>query len=440
MMRFRYLLGPPGERGSIAPIVALGLLAFVGFLALGIDLGQLQVVRNDLQNAADGAALAAAKKLIQDKNGDGVAEVYCDEAITAAINCANKNNSLGLSDPITITAADVIVGKWDLNTKSFERTGCSTNPSEVDSVQVRVRRTAEANNQVQTFLGSALGVADKRDVSASATAYMGPAGTSAIDVPFAVSNNYPIGGGPLTSNGIQRLLEKLGPAPAYATDAQTYQWYDLGGSNLDTTRATMVVPESAQLSLTYLQRYLKGEESNGLRFPQKKVGDKLYPISEYKWGSNVKSNYTLLKTRWNNNKDATTGKWRVTVAVYATDEVTSYLPKNSWFQLALRLLPGVSQAHACAAYYTPAVYTQGFMTMDITNVYVKTNCNRYSNQVTDPDSCRNTCYMEIEVPLNQNTVSSDNGSNPAPYKKTYKDMNPGASEVAAFSKVPKIVK
>ncbi|MDD2903180.1 MAG: pilus assembly protein TadG-related protein, partial [Syntrophales bacterium] len=290
MIRIRHLLGPSSERGSITPIVALGLMAFVGFLALGIDLGQLYVVKNDLQNAADGAALAAAKKLIQDKNGDGVAEVYCDEAVTAAINCANQNNSLGLADPITITAGDVMVGKWNLTDKSFDRTGCSANPMEVDSVRVTVRRTAEANSQVQTFLGSALGTGSSKDVSASATAYMGPAGTSAIDPPFGIpaewanGDGHPDLEGPNTSS-LFRILDKLAPAPAYAgTGTKQYRWYDVGGSNLPVDRAAWTLTQKdkddRQIGARRLWDYLEGVKV----VPQIAVGEKLYQRLSHPYG------------------------------------------------------------------------------------------------------------------------------------------------------------
>ncbi len=38
-------------------------------------------------------------------------------------------------------------------------------------------------------------------------------------------------------------------------------------------------------------------------------------MSEWQWGSNVKTLFTNLKTRYDAKKDAN-GKWRVTVAVY----------------------------------------------------------------------------------------------------------------------------
>ena len=121
MKRFRNLFGPPGEKGSITPIVALGLLAFIGFMALSIDLGQLYVVRNELQNVADGAALAAAKQLIrEDPANPGKAKIYYDDAVNAAIDCAKKNYSMGADGGINIASSDVVAGKWNLQAKQFD--------------------------------------------------------------------------------------------------------------------------------------------------------------------------------------------------------------------------------------------------------------------------------------------------------------------------------
>jgi len=466
MKRFRYFNGPPGERGSITPVVALGLLALVGVMALSIDLGQLYLVKNELQNVADAAALAAAKKLIQeDKNapGSGVAKVYCQDARDAAIAYAKENSSFGLDTPITITDADVTIGKWNLATKQFDSTGCTdgtTTPVQVNAVQVTINRTAW-NSEVSTFFGSVLGVGDKPTddpeyagptklpAAASSVAMLGLAGTSSVDLPFAIPYQYTAGGG-YASNGFQRLLDKFGPAPAYAFDPRNptsfvptgTKWYDLGGGNpVDATRPTFVVPTSGQQSNTYLVKYLKGPNiSGGLVFPQKKVGDQLWPMSEWYWGSYIKPTMQALKDRFNNvNTPKINGKWRVTVPVFKTTPVTAALPQNSWFQLASRLIPGVSQAYACTA-YSPAVYTQGFATIDIVGVTVKSTCNQSSDQVTDSNSCRNTCYMEIQMPLDQNTVSTDKGSNPIPYQKDYKDMNAAANEVGVFASVPRLVK
>jgi hypothetical protein len=415
-----------------------------------------------VQNVADAAALAAAKKLIQDKNSDGVAEVYCAEAIQAAIDYAKQNTSFGLTSPINITAADVTIGKWNLATKQFDTTGCTdgtTTPIQVNAVQVSVNRAGGegGNSQVSTFFGNVLGVGTqetdpdtliktgpaKLSVAASSVAMLGLAGTSSADLPFAISYQYTSGDGS-ASNGFQRMLDKFAPAPAIAALPRTYQWKDLGGYNpLDATRATFAVPKQSEQSNTYLVKYLKGPGiTGGLVFPQKKVGDQLWPMSEWYWGTIVKPTFQALKDRWqyelaNPKSIKVNGNWRVTLPVYKSTAVTSALPPNSWFKLASLLVPGVPQAYACTA-YSPAVYTHGFATVDIVKVEVPA-CNTSTNQVTDPNSCRNKCYVEI-IPVNNNTLSTDKGSNPIPYQKDYKDMNPVANKVGVFAAAPRLVK
>ena len=68
MAKTRQSRGSPRERGAITPILAACLAMGLGLLAMTVDLGQLFVAKNELQNIADAAALAGAKKLIQAKD------------------------------------------------------------------------------------------------------------------------------------------------------------------------------------------------------------------------------------------------------------------------------------------------------------------------------------------------------------------------------------
>jgi Flp pilus assembly protein TadG len=55
--------GRSRRRGSIAVIAAAGIVAFLGFCALSVDLGRAAATRNKLQRACDAAALAGAQNL-----------------------------------------------------------------------------------------------------------------------------------------------------------------------------------------------------------------------------------------------------------------------------------------------------------------------------------------------------------------------------------------
>lgn len=90
------------QRGALVIMLAASLVALFGFLALVIDLGRTYLVRTELQNAADAAALAGAKEL--DQTADGVGRAR-DAAM--AIAAQHKFN---FGTPVAITAANMWVG------------------------------------------------------------------------------------------------------------------------------------------------------------------------------------------------------------------------------------------------------------------------------------------------------------------------------------------
>jgi Flp pilus assembly protein TadG len=435
MPKTRNIRGSPGERGSITPILAVCLAMGLGLLAMTVDLGQLFVAKNELQNIVDAAALAGAKKLIQAKDpaNPGLAAVYCSEAISTATSVAAENKSFGAS--LTVSDADVTLGQWNLTTSSFTKTGCSANPMDVTAIQVTVKRDGETNPSLASFFGGILGT-PQMNSTATAVAYLGVAGTSSLTIPFAVSANYPAG----AYERSNPFLDWLSPRPAHAAVTKTYRWYDLGGSNLDTGKPTFIMPKySERTDLGKLQQYIKGPEAaGGLVYPQIEVNQKAYPISEYAWAGNVYNNFTYMKNRYNASK-AANGKWRVTAAVYSPTAVTSRLPAvNPWLRLAKQLLPGPKAAYACASYTSPLSYVQGFITIDVTGVTCNSTCKNYS--YPDSRSCYKKCYMDLEVPLDQNFVTTDQSSTVNPVQRDYKDMNPGANNVGNFAAVPYLVK
>ncbi len=57
--RFQLILGLSDERGATAIIIGLLMVVFIGVAAVAIDVGYAMATRNELQNIADGSALAA---------------------------------------------------------------------------------------------------------------------------------------------------------------------------------------------------------------------------------------------------------------------------------------------------------------------------------------------------------------------------------------------
>jgi Flp pilus assembly protein TadG len=314
MIKIRYSRGSPKERGAITPVLAAFLAVGLGLLALTVDLGQLFVAKNELQNIADAAALAGARKLIQAKDASTrVAAVYCSEAITEAQNVAADNKSLGAT--LTVSEADVTVGQWNLTTGSFTKTGCSVNPVDVTAIQVTVKRDGGTNPSVAGFFGGLLGTSSISS-QATAVAYLGVAGTAAagtVGLPFAVSSTagsgaFPgVAGNPARQRPYARsnsIMDWFMPQPANATGSVvSFTWKDLGGSNLNTSKGSFIMPNNSERTdLGKLQKYIKGPNAGGLKYPKVTVGQKVYPISEYQRADNVYDNFTYLKNRYKSEK------------------------------------------------------------------------------------------------------------------------------------------
>ena len=114
---------------------------------------------------------------------------------------------------------------------------------DVTAIQVTVTRDGTENPSIASFFGGILGTSQTNS-SATAVAYLGLAGTSSLTIPFAVSTNYPAGQTPYTK--VNPILDWLTPRPAQAANPQTYTWKDLGGINLDTTKATFIMPNNSE--------------------------------------------------------------------------------------------------------------------------------------------------------------------------------------------------
>lgn len=94
------------QRGAVAIMLGLSLLVLFGFMALVFDLGRTYVVRTELQNAADAAALAGAKDLNQ--RLDGITKAI---ATAKAIGLQNNTKfSFNGNAGIVITDSMISVG------------------------------------------------------------------------------------------------------------------------------------------------------------------------------------------------------------------------------------------------------------------------------------------------------------------------------------------
>jgi len=105
-MRNRHA-GRESQRGVVAIITALSLVALVGFVGLALDLGHLYVNKTELQNAADACALAASRELTCDPSAGTCSASYLDNAVAAGTAVAARNSHDFQDTAISIAPGDV---------------------------------------------------------------------------------------------------------------------------------------------------------------------------------------------------------------------------------------------------------------------------------------------------------------------------------------------
>ncbi|HSQ51674.1 MAG TPA: pilus assembly protein TadG-related protein, partial [Nitrospiraceae bacterium] len=176
-------------RGAVAVIVAIMIVVLLSFGALALDISNAMIARNELQNVADGSALAGARAL-------GV--------IYAALPAGTPYTTYVLSDPsavenaatgvallnrarevaaITINPADIVIGVWNSGPRTL--TPGNVGPT---GVQVTARRDGGANGPVATWLASIMGI-NSMNVVATATAALTGTGIllpGEADAPFGL--------------------------------------------------------------------------------------------------------------------------------------------------------------------------------------------------------------------------------------------------------------
>ncbi len=122
------------------------------FGAFAVDLPRVTTVRNELQNAADAAALAGASKLTAGTTGPDWAD---------AASGASAAVSLNQSDGVTLTSGTVQTGYWNLtgNPSTLEAQTITPGLYDMPAVQVTITRDASQNGGlIGLLLGGFLNV------------------------------------------------------------------------------------------------------------------------------------------------------------------------------------------------------------------------------------------------------------------------------------------
>lgn len=160
-------------KGVIAILVALITTALIGFAALAVDLAYVFVVRNELQNAADAAALSGAGRLYTGNSGPNWSDAETQAALVARLN---KTEYKLIQDP------QVTAGYWSTaTTPPMQPTTISPAAGDAAAVMVTIQKVAaNRDGPVRPFFASVLG---KTEIEVGAKA------VAAVSVPSYVGEN-----------------------------------------------------------------------------------------------------------------------------------------------------------------------------------------------------------------------------------------------------------
>jgi len=195
-----------GERGSILAISAIGMLAVLLAVGLGVDISRFYLAKTELQNAADAAALAGVSGLNSSATG-----------ITEATNRAVQvmNNYDFNQQAVSFPRANVLFAK-NLDGPYISEASAQAAPKDIRFVQVTTPPAPIAVSFAISVLGSS------KNLSATATAGYSvplnvfcnwlPVSVIDYDVPMAPGQTYTIraGSGSMISPGNYQILAVAG--------------------------------------------------------------------------------------------------------------------------------------------------------------------------------------------------------------------------------------
>ena len=160
------------QRGVTSVLVAIVLTVILGFLGLAMNIGHSRMVRGQLQNASDSAALAGAREL--DGTAAGVAKARTVAADYAGRHVTDADVTVGV-DP----AADVEVGHWNFTLPretAFTPLAGSTvaQLQQMNAVLVRAGRDSSRGNPLTVWMSGPLGLATMNVTSQAVAVGGGP--------------------------------------------------------------------------------------------------------------------------------------------------------------------------------------------------------------------------------------------------------------------------
>ncbi|KVX08633.1 pilus assembly protein TadE [Burkholderia ubonensis] len=242
------------QRGSVALFFLLFLIPLLMFGALAIDVAWVAVVRNQLQNAADAAALAGADALMSPSGG----ALNWAQAATAASGAVAQNAAAGSA----LSTGTIAAGYWNLGRSPATMQAATITPGTYDApaVQVTVSRAPGVNGgMIPLLLGGLLGIPGASGSATAVAVLAAPGGVAAgglfpVAIDQCVYNQY---WNAATNQPLINPLTGL-PYEFIITNGQTYgascvggQWtsFQSAANDVTTMAGLMVNGNPAQLNI-----------------------------------------------------------------------------------------------------------------------------------------------------------------------------------------------
>ncbi|MGU7841611.1 TadG family pilus assembly protein [Burkholderia sp. AW33-5] len=231
-------IGAVRERGSVALFFLMFLIPLLSFGALAIDIAWVATVRNQLQNAADAAALAGADAMMSPTGG----VLNWSQAAPAANGVIAQNAAAGAP----LATGTVTTGYWNVTRSpaSMQPTTITPGSYDVPAVQVTVSRAPGVNGgSIPLLLGGLLGIPGASGSATAIAVLAAPGGVAAgglfpIAIDQCVYNQY---WNAATNQPLINPLTGL-PYEFSITNGQTYgalcmggQWTSFQSTATDTT-------------------------------------------------------------------------------------------------------------------------------------------------------------------------------------------------------------
>lgn len=134
------------QDGSVMPFLAFCLPVFIGFCAISLDIAHLFIVRAELQNASDAAALAAVNSLYKPGTTPDV-----DYDWQSAKAKGSKVVKLNYADGRLLINGDVVAGYWNTDNNTFRELPYKPVAADLPAMKVTIAKRSGSNGGLVTL-------------------------------------------------------------------------------------------------------------------------------------------------------------------------------------------------------------------------------------------------------------------------------------------------